>query len=59
MSKEKIELIVKEYLIIHDRCATHYKLWWNSFAGCYRFQACIGQEPYGCIFSISTDGVIS
>lgn len=58
MNKSKIEKIAKTWLLNHDHCATHYKFWWNSFAGNYKFQACIEQESYGHIFSISTDGIV-
>ncbi len=58
MSETKIKRTAKAWLNNHDRCATHIKFWWNAFAGCYKFQACIEQEPYGDIFSITTSGKI-
>ena len=58
MTLKQIKTIVKTWLKNHDHSATHYKLWYNGIATCYKFQACIGQESYGEIFTISVNGKI-
>ena len=49
----RIKSAIKDWIKQHDRAATHYKLWSNGDS--FRFQCCIGQEPYGHLFTIDTD----